>query len=218
MLRVGLLGGTFNPIHLAHLRAAEEAREALQLDRVIFIPAHLPPHKDAEGISDTEHRLAMVRLAIADQDAFDVSDVETKRAEKSYTLYTIRHFRKELGPATEIFFLTGADAFAEISTWHRWREVLPMCHFVVLTRPGHVIAKPVDALPAAFAERYRPTGPGTYAMKEGPRLVFLPMTGLDISSSDIRRRLREGKSIWYLVPDTVIGYIEQHGLYRDGAA
>jgi nicotinate-nucleotide adenylyltransferase len=214
MPRVGLFGGTFNPVHLAHLRAAEEAREALALDQVVFVPAHLPPHKDAEGISDAEHRSAMVRLAIADQDAFSVSDVELKRPEKSYSLYTIRHFRKELGAAAEIFFLTGADAFAEIATWHRWREVLPMCHFVVLSRPGHALAKPVDVLPAAFAERYRPTGDGAYAMKEGARLIFLPITGLDISSSDIRRRLHEGKSVWYLVPDTVIGYIEQHGLYK----
>jgi len=214
MQKVGLFGGTFNPVHLAHLRAAEEAREALALDKVIFIPSHIPPHKDAEGVSDSEHRLAMTRLAVADQDKFEVSDVEAKRPEKSFTLYTVRHFRKELGSDAEIYWLTGTDAFAEITTWHRWREVLPMCHFVVLTRPGHLLARPIDVLPAAFAERYRPAGEGVWAMKEGARLIFLPMTGLDISSSDIRRRLAAGKSVWYLVPDTVIGYIEQYGLYR----
>ncbi len=213
MNRIGLLGGSFNPIHIGHLRVAEEVREALELSRVVFIPLHVPPHKEPGEIIATHHRLAMAELAIEDNDAFAVSDIETKREDKSYTLYTLRHFLKELPPGGELFFILGTDAFAEITTWHRWREVLPMCHFVVMSRPGKSFAQPGDAMPAAYAERYRDKGDGVWQMKEGARLIFLPVTPLEISSSDIRRRLRAGGSVRYLVPDPAIGYLEQHGLY-----
>jgi len=213
MSKIGLLGGTFNPIHIGHLRIAEEAREGLGLEQVVFIPAHIPPHKQPEGVIDSSHRLAMTSLAVQDHEAFIVSDIEADRPEKSFSLYTIRHFLRELDKQDELFFILGADAFAEITTWHRWMEVLPMCHFAVLNRPGHPLKKPEDAMPAAFAERYRDLGDGVYQMKEGARLIFLPMTPLDISASDLRLRLREGRSARYLIPDPVLDYIEKNGLY-----
>lgn len=214
MKRTGILGGTFNPIHFAHLRVAEEVREALTLDKVIFVPAHIPPHKKNSEISDTDHRLAMVELAIEDQEGFSLSDVEMRRPEKSYSLYTIRHFLKELGNENELYFIIGGDAFADITAWHRWMEVLPLCHFVVNTRPRHHLQHPRDALPAAYAERYREQGHGVFQMKEGPQLIFVPITDLDISSTAIRKIVKAGLSIRYLTPDPVIGYIEQHELYR----
>lgn len=213
MKRTGLLGGSFNPIHVGHLRVAEEVREVLDLTRIIFIPLHVPPHKEPGDIIATRHRLAMAELAAEDNEAFFVSDIETRRDDKSYTLYTLRHFLKELPADGELFFIMGTDAFAEITTWHRWREVLPMCHFVVMSRPGKSFTHPGEAMPAAYAERYRDQGDGVWQMKEGARLIFLPVTPLTISSSDIRRHLQAGRSVRYLVPDPTIGYIEQHGLY-----
>jgi len=214
MQRLGLFGGTFNPVHIGHLRVAEEVREELSLERVIFIPSYIPPHKQSVEIVAPEHRLAMVRLAVAEHEAFGASDLEIQRADKSYSIFTLRHFSRELAKSGELFFILGADAFAEITTWHRWMEVLPMAHFVIMTRPHHVLTRPLDALPAAYAERYTEQTPGRYQMQEGARLIFLPVTGLDISSSDIRRRIGEKRSIRYLMPDTVARYIQEHGLYR----
>jgi nicotinate-nucleotide adenylyltransferase len=213
MEKLGLFGGSFNPIHTGHLRAAEEVREALGLDRVIFVPAADPPHKAPAELAPVAHRLAMARLATAQHKAFEVSDFEAARPEKSYSIFTIQHFRETAAAGSALFFLVGADAFAEIATWRRWREALAAAIFVVMTRPGSRVAKPADALPADFAARYKKQATGVYATPAGARLLFQPVTGLDIASSDIRRRLAEGRSIRYLVPNTVAHYIAAHRLY-----
>ncbi len=215
MAKLGLFGGAFDPIHMGHLRAAEEVREALGLDRVVFVPTADPPHKESAQLAPVADRLAMARAATADHEAFAVSDFEAARPEKSYSLYTIRHFRETLPPDAALHFILGADAFAEIATWHRWRDALAEANFVVMTRPGSRAAQPADALPAEVAAVYRRESDGVYAAG-GARLLFVPVTGLDIASSDIRRRLREGRSIRYLVPAAAERYIVANRLY--GAA
>jgi nicotinate-nucleotide adenylyltransferase len=212
-MRLGLFGGTFNPIHWGHLRVAEEVREAVGLDRVAFVVAADPPHKEGSHIVTVAHRLAMVRLAVEGNPVFAVSDFEATRTEKSYSLYTIRHFRQTLAASDELFFIIGADAFAEITTWHRWQEVLAEAHFVVMTRPGSKVTRPTDAMPSDFAVRYCPVGEGAYTMEGGHGLHFLPVTGLDIASSDLRQRVRNRRSIRYLTTAAVEQYIEGNRLY-----
>jgi nicotinate-nucleotide adenylyltransferase len=185
---------------------------------VIFIPSADPPHKDLADIAPAAHRLAMTRLAVERHPAFEASDFEATRGEKSYSLYTIEHFRAALGPAAEIFFIIGADAFAEIATWHRWREVLAAASFIVMTRPGARVASPGDAMPAEVAALYREAGGGWFVRDDGTALLFLPVTGLDIAASDIRRRVRAGRSIRYLAPDAVADYIYAQRLYQGNSS
>ncbi|NLH49897.1 MAG: nicotinate-nucleotide adenylyltransferase [Myxococcales bacterium] len=213
MRRIGLFGGTFNPIHLGHLRVAEEVREAQALDRVIFIPAADPPHKNGLAIIPVAHRLAMTRLAVTDDPSFAVSDFEANRAEKSFSLYTIRHFR-ETTPAARLFFIIGADAFAEITTWHRWEEVIREVSFVVMTRPGSRIGHPAEALPKEWAGRIETVSESLYHVDNKEEIIFQPVTSLEISSSDIRRRRQEGGSIRFLVSPAVEDYIRVNHLYE----
>ena len=187
-LRIGVLGGSFNPIHFGHLRLAEEAREALRLDRVLFIPALRRPHKPQHGLVDGRHRLAMVRLAIAGQPAFAVSDVELQRPGPSYTVDTLMTLRRQSGARARLFFLCGADTLQELKIWKDLDRVLQLCTFVVATRPG-------------------------YPWRPRRGLTRLTMTPLAISASDIRRRVAEQHSIRYLVPDAVERYIARHRLY-----
>jgi nicotinate-nucleotide adenylyltransferase len=195
-MRLGLLGGTFDPIHVGHLLIAEVAREALALDRVVFIPAGDPPHK-SEDVTDAEHRYAMVLLATAANEAFVVSRRELDRTGPSYSLTTIREYRSELGEEGELFFITGADAILEIRTWHRWQEVLRECRFAALTRPGFDFARLRAMLPQELHERVH----------------LVPAPGLDVSSTEVRARVRRGETIRYLVPDPIEAYIRKHGLY-----
>lgn len=213
MHRVGLFGGTFNPIHFGHLRAAEEVREALTLDRVWFVPALDPPHKEGGHIIPIAHRMAMTQLSVCGQTRFAVSDFEASRPEKSYSLYTIRHFRQLLGGETEVYFILGTDAFAEITTWHEWEAVLAESNFAVMTRPGNELVGLEEALPPALAAEYQQREPGRFGRGQ-TEIVFVPITQLAISSSDIRRRRRENLSLAYLTPASVIGYIDENGLYR----
>jgi len=213
MHRVGLFGGTFNPIHFGHLRAAVEIRETLALDRVWFIPAHDPPHKEGGHILPVAHRLAMTRLAVRGQRRFAVSDFEATRPEKSYSLYTIRHFRQLLGGDTETYFILGTDAFADITTWHQWETVLEETNFAVMARPGNTLAHPNEALPSALAAQYEERAPGHFR-REKTEIVFLPVTQLEISSSDLRHRCHDNLSPAFLTPAPVIAYIEENGLYR----
>ena len=189
MKRIGILGGSFNPIHYGHLRLAEEAREALQLDRVLFVPANVRPHKPQHGLIAAQHRLAMARLAVRGHAAFAVDDLELRRAGPSYTVETLAALRRRCGARTQLFFLSGADTLQELSIWKDLDRVLRLCTFVVATRPGY----------------------SSRARRRGFRA--LPMTPLAISASDIRRRVAAGRSIRYLVPDAVARYIARHGLY-----
>ncbi len=187
-MKIGVLGGSFNPIHCGHLRLAEEAREALRLDRVLFIPAGHRPHKPQRGLIDGRHRLAMVRLAIKGRPAFAASAIELQRAGPSYTVETLLALQRRYGARTRLCFVSGADTLQELKIWKDLDRVLRLCTFVVATRPG-------------------------YAWRARQGITRLAMTPLAVSASDIRRRVHQGRSIRYLVPDAVERYIARHRLY-----
>lgn len=199
-MRVGILGGTFDPIHIGHLAAAEEVRVRLALERVIFVPAGLPPHKLHLDVTPTEHRLKMVQLAIADNPHFTLSRVDIDRFGPSYTVDTVELLRDEYGPEAELYFIMGSDSLAELLIWHQPERLIRLCRVVALTRPGHrVDLEELDhLLPGAIA-----------------RVQLLDMPLLQISGTDLQRRVRMGLSIKYLVPPAVEAYIRQHGLYQD---
>jgi len=213
-MRTGILGGTFNPIHLAHLRIAEEVREACALVEVLFIPAASPPHKDVAGDILFAHRLAMVAAAIADNPGFRVSDLESRRRGKSFSVDTLEILR-QAEPMGERYFIVGLDSFRDIATWKEFTRLFELAHLVVTARPGVVLPDPLAALPVAAR------GDFCYDHKlnklrhlSGNTVIFLEETRLDISSTMIRRKVAANQSIRYLVPAPVAAYIAAHGLYR----
>ena len=153
-MRIGIFGGTFNPIHVGHLRVAEEIRERFDLKRVIFIAAAVPPHKEVEGGIPGEHRMEMVRLAISGNPHFSLSDIELKRPGKSYSIATIQFFRQKYGSDSEMFFVLGMDAFLEIGTWKSFQKLFSLCHFIVMTRPGFDKPFSVRILPPEIADAF----------------------------------------------------------------
>jgi nicotinate-nucleotide adenylyltransferase len=193
-MRIGLMGGTFDPIHHGHLVAAEETRHALPLDRVVFVPAGHPWQKSHADVTPATHRYEMVRLATRDNDAFEVSRVDLEREGPTYTIDTLRAVRSER-PDDELFFITGADAILEILTWKDPEEALELATFVGVTRPGHELGE-------------------LAALGVAERVIVLEIAALAISSTDIRLRVSEGRPVRYLVPGEVKAYIEEHGLYR----
>ena len=210
---MGLFGGTFNPVHLGHLRGAEEIRQFFDLEEVIFIPAAIPPHKKTEGITDASHRLDMVQLALRANPCFSASDIELKRRGKSYSIDTIRYFKEiHAGP---LFFILGGDAFFEIETWRQFKELFSLCHFIVMTRPDSRRSARVLDLPDSLASFFR-YDPATEAWLHlsGNRLYLKEITFLDISSTKIRRWIGRGESVRYLIPGEVETYIRKEGLYR----
>lgn len=192
-MATGLMGGTFDPIHIAHLIIAEEALDLLGLDRVIFILSARPPHKSGDDVTSAEHRLEMVRLAIDGNPRLALSDVEVKRTEPSYTVETIRQFRREFGEREKLYFIMGADSLAQFFTWKDPLDLISACEFVVAPRPG---VSP---------------GGGDPRIREKAHLLDTPLIG--VSSSDIRERVRTGRSIRYLVPEGVVAYIKEKNLY-----
>ena len=214
-MKQGLFGGTFDPVHFGHLRAAEELAAILRLDRVIFIPSALPPHKTSRVIEPFEHRARMIQLAIEGNPHFSFSDVENQREGKSFSIETVRYFLNEQPDGSELCFITGLDAFDAITTWRDWETLLTLCDFVVITRPGYENRGLYSILPEDVARTYvhdqkldsfiRPCGRG---------ISFRKTTLMDIASSDIRRFVQTGQSIRYLTPDPVIRYIEEQNLYR----
>jgi nicotinate-nucleotide adenylyltransferase len=210
--RIGLFGGTFNPIHLGHLRGAEEIREAFELQEVIFIPAALPPHKMTGEIIQAHHRLEMVKQATQKNPQFSTSDVELKRSGKSYSIDTIRYFREKLKGS--VYFILGKDAFVEIETWKDFRNLFSLCNFIIMTRPGLKQAFP---LPGALAPDFRyDQGASGWVHVSGNMIFFKKINFLDISSTRVRELVEKGESIKYLVPLEVEAYIEKHGLYQRG--
>ncbi len=199
--RIGVMGGTFDPIHLGHLIAAESVRDGFHLHRVLFVPAGTPPHKTERRVAPAEHRLAMVRLAVAGNPGFEVSTIETDRPGASYTVDTVRSLRREMPPQTKLYFITGADAVLEILTWKDPFEIFRHCDLVAVTRPGY---------DAAALDRMVGTLAGS-----GGAVHRLVIPEVSISSSEVRERVREGRSIRYLVPDAVGEYIWRTGLYQD---
>ena len=204
MARIGLFGGSFDPIHLAHLVLAEEARDVLGLDQVIFIPARTPPHKRSRKLAAARDRVEMARLAVADHAAFSVSEMELRRKGPSYTIDTVAAMRRRFGRSAELHFLIGGDSLAELPLWRDVTRLVTLCRFVPLDRPGVPLPRLSD-LRAALGEEAR-----------GILKRRIRMPRLDISSSDIRLRVAEGRSIRYLVPAAVAEYIDRRRLYRDG--
>lgn len=212
-MKVGIIGGTFNPIHLAHLRIAEEVRDSLGLARVVFIPASSPPHKPLAGEIPFAHRLAMVRLAVQDNPAFSVSKMEEERGGRSYSIDTLRALRSD-HPDDEFFFIIGSDSFLEIGTWHEFAAIFACCNLVVVERPGTAIADLEAVLPAAVTAEFSYL-PAEHRLvhRSGYSVHYLHGIPFDISSSAIRERARQGRSLRYLVPSTVEHYIKEQRLY-----
>ena len=212
-MRTGIFGGTFNPIHLAHLRIAEEVRESCALERILFLPAAAPPHKSvAENVSFT-HRLAMVRAAIADNPGFFVSDLESRRAGKSYSVETLELLRRE-EPDDDFFFIIGMDSFRDLHLWKDFHRLFRLTNLVVADRPGVEMVDPLQLLPVAMRGEFCYDSPLKLRHHCGTTVIFLRERRLDISSTGIRRLVGEGRSIRYLVPPAVADYIDRHGLYR----
>lgn len=214
---LGIFGGTFDPLHVAHLRLGLEAREALDLAEVCLIPAGSPPLRAAPRCA-ASHRLAMVERAIATLPGFSVDPGEVQAAADSaapsYTVATLERQRRRHGPQRPLVLLLGADAFARLESWHRWRELFGLAHIAVATRPGHelTVGAGETALDAEFKAR-QGGAPDLGAAPAG-RIVPFAITALEISASAIRERLGRGLSVRYLVPDAVLDYIESHQIYR----
>jgi nicotinate-nucleotide adenylyltransferase len=214
-MKTGILGGTFNPIHNAHLRIAEEARDVFGLDRVIFIPAATPPHKPTVGELTFADRLEMVRLATAGNPHFTVSDMEAVRGGRSYSIDTLRALKLEF-PEDELYFIVGADSFNDISTWREYAAIFAICNMVCVQRPGSTINSLAKALPVALAHEFcYDAAAKRLTHSSGHDVYSLHGVLLDISSSHIRHLVRGGHSIRYLVPDAVEQYIKEQRLYTD---
>jgi nicotinate-nucleotide adenylyltransferase len=197
--RIVILGGTFDPIHIGHLAIAEDVRHALRADRVLFVPATQQPLKSYRHSASAADRLAMARLATADNPAFAVSDSEIRRGGLSYTVETIAEIRAD-HPEAEIYFIVGADAAATLTRWFQIERLLSLCRIVVVERPGY---------------RFDPMALQAELPVAAERISVLPGPALDISASELRQRLSEGRPIRYHLPAAVRSYIEEHGLYRD---
>jgi nicotinate-nucleotide adenylyltransferase len=211
--RIGILGGTFDPIHLGHTGVARAACQAIDPMRLVIIPANITPHRP-QPIASSFHRFAMAALVVGEHPGWSVSDQELRIEEASYTSLTLKRFLARGYRPTELFFLLGADAFAEIGTWNDYPGILDAAHFVVVSRPG----APVDELPRrlpALAARMV-ASPLTEAVERTPSVILIDADTPDVSSTAIRRNRAEGRSVAGLVDRTVQQHIEQHGLY--GAA
>jgi len=208
--RVGILGGTFDPVHIGHLRGALEVAEFMDLDELRLLPNARPPHRDTPQVTAND-RLAMVRQAVEGAERLSVDARELSRDKPSYTIDTLESIRAELAPDDALFLLLGWDAFCGLPSWHRWEELLQHCHILVLQRPDADV-EPPDALRNLLAARSQndPTAlPGPAG-----HISFVWQTPLAVSATQIRQLLASGKSVRFLVPDAVLAYIEAHDLYR----
>jgi nicotinate-nucleotide adenylyltransferase len=207
-MAVGLFGGTFDPVHVGHLRIAEEVRENFSLDRVYFIPAWLQPLKRQKNGAAAEDRMRMVRSAIRGNGRFRVSAVEMSRGGVSYTIDTVKHFSLRY---RDIYFLLGLDAFRDIGLWKSYEELFRLVNFVVMGRPGCLD----EGLPVGLTKEVRAVDDRTWEHSSGKRIYLHDNTLIDISSTQVRELARKGKSIKYLVPPSVERYINKKGLYGD---
>ncbi|MEK7313213.1 MAG: nicotinate-nucleotide adenylyltransferase [Deltaproteobacteria bacterium] len=211
MKKLAVFGGTFNPIHYGHLRTALEVKEALGVEKVLFVPANVPPHKRNAGFAAAEERLELVRLAVEGNRDFEVSGMEIERGGKSYTIDTVRELNST---DIDVTLIVGADQFNDISTWCAYEELLFMADFAVVSRSGFAAKKIAEVMPVELARRFwYDEKEKAYVNDSGRKVIYVPTTLLDISSSDIRRRFKEGGSVRYLMPDIVERYIRGRGLY-----
>ncbi len=211
---IGILGGTFDPIHLGHLRLAQEVAETLALGEVRFIPGGTPPHRAAPQTA-VAHRVAMVKLAIAGNPMFVLDERETQRTGKSYTVDTLAELRAELGPACPLVLMMGADAFLGFESWHRWQDIFTLAHIAVAHRPGSTLDAMPPALAREFAQR-RGSDPRAVHRASSGIIVEAPITALDISATQVRGLVRARHSARYLLPPDVLAYIDDNKLFLKG--
>jgi nicotinate-nucleotide adenylyltransferase len=216
--KIGLLGGTFDPVHNGHLAVANHVRHALKLDSIWFIPAARPPHKaghaDGREISGFAHRIAMLEGALAGNSTFVISDIEAKRNSPSYSIDTIKLLIPRLGENAALFFIIGADAFLEIETWKQYQELPNLVHFVVISRPAYSPGKVGEVIDRNFSGfRYDPAREIWSSSSSKGTFILLHMEPVPISSTEIRDRVRKGKEIKGIVPPVVENYIMRHHLY-----
>jgi nicotinate-nucleotide adenylyltransferase len=214
-LRIGILGGTFNPIHFGHLRTAEETGLELHLEKVYLIPSASPPHKNRDPITPFPHRLAMARLGLGNSNLLEILDLEGRRPGLSYSIETLREFHRTHGPDLELFFILGTDAFLEIETWKEYKKLFDYAHFVIIQRPGYSWKKMDPLLLNLGLEIQKTAGTREVTARSGKRIILFAPTLMDISSTRIREMAASGKSIHFLVPKSVENYISEKGLYRN---
>jgi nicotinate-nucleotide adenylyltransferase len=211
-MKIGIFGGTFNPIHFAHLRIAEEIRDTFALERVVFVPAATPPHKPLADDLSFADRLRMVELAVEGNPFFSVSDLEGQREGKSYSIDTL-HIFKEMYPSDELFLIMGSDSFAEFGSWREYAAIFSCCNIVTITRPGAAISLR-EAIPGRISHEFVCDGERDRLVHRSGHAVYcMEGTLLDISSTAIRAHIRQGRSIRYLVPAMVEEYINQQRFY-----
>jgi nicotinate-nucleotide adenylyltransferase len=191
-MRIAIFGGTFNPIHKGHMFLARQAKRALNLDKIIFVPAYIPPHKKSNDIIDARQRLRMIELAISGRACFDISKYEIDKKEKVYSIQTVRHFKRFFPRGTELFFLIGADSLKGLDKWKESHKLFDLCEFAVFSRPGFKLS--------GFQSKFC--------------ISKIKIDALDISSTQVREFINQGKSISRLVPKPVKDYINRKGLYR----
>jgi nicotinate-nucleotide adenylyltransferase len=225
-VRLGVMGGTFNPIHYGHLAAANEVCEVFALDTVVFVPAAVPPHKDLAAITDPRHRLMMATLATISHPHFAVSSVEIDRPGASYTVDTVAQLKDLYQEQKAIYFIVGIDAFADIAAWRQPDVLLGSCHTIVTSRPRYDVHELVPSTLRQVSEihphaSFEPLasrqllGGVSFQVRGTPYQIYLQeVSGLDISSTDIRQRVKTGRSIRYLLPDSIDSYIGKYQLYR----
>jgi len=217
----GILGGTFDPVHIGHLIAAQSVLESLLLDKIIFVPCAEPPHKPSEKITNAADRLQMLKIAIASNPAFAVSTIEIDRGGISYSIDTVAQLEQQ-HPLVDFVLIVGTDAFAEITTWKDYELLLNKARLAVMLRGGFGLSKASASLPARLASAlneapvFEPTSPISKELTSAnrPRLAVVRVEQIEVSGSAVRERLRTGRSVRYLVPEAVREYIAQHGLYR----
>ena len=202
-VRIGILGGTFDPIHLGHLEAATAAERALSLDRILLLPSRTPPHRTSEPRASVYHRFAMAALAAAEH-SMSVSDLEVRREGPSYTALTLETLHREGYAPAQLFFITGSDAFAEVATWHDYPRILQLANFVVVSRPGAPSPAELIPNPEPLIPEVIPNAPMVFSVEANTP---------NVSSTDIRRRVGAGESLDGLVPPSVAGHIRRHHLY-----
>jgi nicotinate-nucleotide adenylyltransferase len=210
---IGIFGGTFNPVHFGHLRSAEEICDRFKMKEVVFIPSAIPPHKSRSDIEDPVHRLKMVNLAVTGNPYFTVSEIEIHRKGKSYSIDTIRQIKKNC-PSDDLAFIMGIDAFLEIHTWHKYKQIFSECDFIITSRPGAPKRSFIKSMPDEVLNQFKRKKNGRiFEHESGKKVHFTEVTDLDISASSLRSIVRNKRTLRYLTPRRVIDYIKENKLY-----
>ncbi len=221
VMRIGLFGGTFNPIHIGHLQVIQEVKEGFALDKIYLIPSALPPHKEYNKVADAKNRIAMTRLAVSDSPDLIVSDIELKRSGLSYTIDTVHHFKSSLPENTVLYLIMGLDAFLEVDTWKSYQDLFRLIPFIVMSRPGPGYNDTTlrwktfeEYLKSRISAGYHfSSSRSGYVHDEKQSIFIFEVTPVDISSTKIRVLISKGESVQTLVPERVGGFIKTKGLY-----